>query len=789
MMNRLTAVMLSGTALLTGVSGPAQAEENNLDEGKVVTLDEIVVTATRRESRIQDIPYNISAVSGADVEAAKMVDTAELLRSIPGVGIVDRGPRNSGTVNSIRIRGLNVDSSILGDSAVSAVSTVSTYINDTPIFANFLLKDLERVEVLRGPQGTLYGSGALGGTVRFITSKPVMGEFEGRASGALSHVKGSDSVGVSADLMLNVPLGDTLALRMVGSWADYPGITDYVNLYKLDEDGVPVAPDGVLADTAEYETKKDADTYDVWFTRASLYWEPSESVNVLLTYSHQEDDVGGRRQPSLGTDGWGNPYGEYENGSIQLEPSSRNVDLVAMEANIDLGFATLTSSTSYYDNMGDSISENTGFYAQAGWLGLYYNYPRPMAQANRTYSDDSFIQEVRLVSNTEGAVDYVVGLYYQDQERNITQESVLVGFKRWWDEWTGLSALVTGDTDFDYDYTDNFTEKAVYGELTWHVTDQIHATGGFRYFDNESEAKVFMALPLWAGLFPALDLEPIERSEDDILFKGNLSYDLSENSMIYLTVSEGYRRGGANGVPISGFFAEDPAFLSYASDSVVNYEAGIKGTLSNFRYNVSLYQVDWKDPQLNTSTPNWGFFVVTNGEKARTQGLEIELDGNLTEALHVNFGYAYANAELTEDFVSPTGTLLAPKGTMLPGVSEHMINLAVDYTYNLDNDMDLVLRADGYYQSKTRNIVNNVGNARVEQDLPGFSIWNASATLIMDRVDVTLWMKNIFNNRGVTGVFKEEFMGTLPSAGYFGNGSKELISLPRTIGLSVNYSF
>ncbi len=143
---------------------------------------------------------------------------------------------------AVRIRGLNVDSAALGDYAVSAVSTVSTYVDDTPIFANFLLKDIQRVEVLRGPQGTLYGSGALGGTVRYVMNPPELGEFEGeRRRFAVSSVEGSDGIGAAGDITLNLPLGDTMAVRVNVTYADYPGITDYVNLYVLDDKGIPVA--------------------------------------------------------------------------------------------------------------------------------------------------------------------------------------------------------------------------------------------------------------------------------------------------------------------------------------------------------------------------------------------------------------------------------------------------------------------------------------------------------------------------------------------------------------------
>ncbi len=153
------------------------------------------------------------------------------MRNVPGVGVIDRGARNSSVVSGIRIRGLNVDSSALGDYAVSAASTVATYVNDTPLFANFLLSDIERVEVLRGPQGTLYGSGALGGAVRFILRDPELDAFSGRVSLSGSSVDHSDGIGSSASANLNIPLADTLALRLNTTINDFPGATDYRQIY------------------------------------------------------------------------------------------------------------------------------------------------------------------------------------------------------------------------------------------------------------------------------------------------------------------------------------------------------------------------------------------------------------------------------------------------------------------------------------------------------------------------------------------------------------------------------
>lgn len=781
----LMALLMGGTALATtGLGSVALAQEESTGR------DVITVTATRREETVSDVPYNISAVGGEAIEAGRILDEAELLRSIPGVTVVDRGARNSGTMNAARIRGLAVDGNALGDYATSSVASVSTYVNDTPIFANFALRDLERVEVLRGPQGTLYGSGALGGTIRYITRDPELGEFGGSVTGSLSHVNGSDDLGFGADAVLNVPLGERAALRLVGSLGDYPGITDYVNLYELDNNGVPVAPNGILDPAASYRVQEDADTFDTWMGRATLLMEPTDNTSIRIVHARQSDEVGGRRQQTVGVDGFGNAYDEYENGSIQLEPSSRDINMTSLEAEVDLGFATLTSSTSHYDHSGDSISENTGFYAQAGWLGFYYNYPRPMAQAVRSYADEAVIQEVRLVSDDGGNFDYVVGGFYRSQQREMTQQSYLVGFKDWWDTWLPFAAgAVTGDQDWDYRQTEHFTETALFGELTWHASDDLDITFGARYFDNDADNDSFMALPLWTGLFPDVNSN-FETAEDDVLFKLNGAWRFSDEDMLYATISEGYRRGGANAVPLSGFYAEDPRWQVYTSDSVINYEIGVKGDRGDFIYDVSLFYIDWSDPQFNTSTTYWGFFAVQNGDAARTYGLEASLEGFVGDAWHYSLGYAYIDAQLSADFHAPDRPApalpIALDGAMLPGTPEHQLNWSLDYTQDVGNWVSFT-RLDGYYQSETRNAVSTSPTFNVPLD--GFSIWNLTTTLSRENLDVSLWVKNITNEEGVTGVFTEAYMGTAPGEGYFGNGNKEMIALPRTLGATLRVSF
>ena len=607
--------------------------------------------------------------------------------------------------------------------------------------------------------------------------------------GAVTSVEGSDGIGFAGDLTLNMPVGDTLALRLNLAGADYPGLTDYVNLYVLDDEGLPIAPNGVLDPATEYRSKKDADNVDIWYGRLAARWEPSETFNATLSFFAQSDDVGGRRQSTPGSDGFGNPYHDYENGSIQLEPSTRDALLGALELNLDLGFATLTSSTSYYDHSGDSTSENTGFYAQAGFLAYYFNYPRPMASAVRKWKDRALIEELRLVSDAGEKFDYVLGFWYQDQDLDSTQDSYLRGFKRWWDAFApGFEGVVTGDQDFLYRRNETFTDTALYGELTWHITDRVHLTGGLRWFDNDSRNDTVIELPLYAGAFDHTEAT-FKSGEDDTLFKGNVAIDVGDDDLVYLTYSEGYRRGGSNAVPLTGDFEEEPEWQLYTADTVENYEIGIKGTLGSVRYDLSAFQMNWKDPQLNTATDTWGFFAVINGDEAESKGVELQVSGNAGDHLSYGFGWAYTDAKLTEDLISPTGILYQEAGSRLPGAPENTLNASLDWRMPAFGDMEFIAHIDGYYQSETRNAIGSTVTQVFNVPLDSFQIWGTAFTLAADKWNASLWVKNIFNEEGVTGVFTEAYMGTAPAIGYFGNGAKDLISLPRTIGVSFNYNF
>jgi outer membrane receptor protein involved in Fe transport len=810
---------------------PTSIAQNAEDIGGL--LEEIVVTATAREQTVQEIPYNISAISGADIAASQITGEADLLRSIAGVGVIDRGDRNAGTVNSIIIRGLNVDNGSSGDNASNAVAAVSTYVDNTPLYARFVLKDIQRVEVLRGPQGTLYGSGSLGGTVRYISNKPNTEEFEGSVSASYGEVNGSGGHNQTLDMMLNVPISDQLAIRGHIGKVDNDGSIDYINAYQLNEFGEPLLDDGngncldprqasdqqVLHNVGCFTNREDADTVELEYGRVALQYEPSESLSFLLAYQTQRDKVGGRRAITLGDNNQpeGSPlrfeYGDDDIGLVLTEPSSRDVDMLALDVEWDLGFATLTSNTSRYDHEGVGERDNGGLWTSVNsdgrgdWASILYpGWARPAHRTVAGFKDETFVQEFRLVSNSsDGAFDWLAGVFYLDQEKQAYSDSFNPGMNNWSQAcartndpicagfWPYLFAagVPLSENDFEYERNETFEELAVYGEVTWHLSQKLRVTGGLRWFDNESVADGVMGFPLLEG-----DSSPVVQANVDedsgVLLKVNASYDLSETAMVYGTISEGYRRGGANSIPADGPFAEPnaEAVSAYERDTVLNYEFGVKGRTDSLAYTLSAFYIDWNDPQINTAS-TFGFLMADNGDSAHTLGLEVELDGYIGNSLHYRFGYTWTEAELDSDFVgTQLGNVIAEKGERLPGSAEHVLSLGIDYTWPVADGMDLVAQANGYYQSDSENYIDN-DNDPFSQTHDGFMLWGASASLVTEQWSLVLYGKNLGNEEATGGSWPESVRtydnGTFE--GWYGNANLQFIAQPRTIGLSAAYKF
>jgi outer membrane receptor protein involved in Fe transport len=798
-------------------------------------LEEVIVTATSRRVAIEDIPYNISAMQGSELVDRQINDQAELLRAMSGVSVVDRGYRNNGTVNSIIIRGINVDNGLNGDIALNAVPTVATYVDNTPVYANFVLKDLERVEVLRGPQGTLYGSGSIGGTVRYITNKPDTEALDGELKADYSQTDGSDGDNYDLYGMINIPIGDKFAVRAYYDHIKNDGVIDYINAYQLNSYGEPLiaaggdcidprqaSDDQVLNNGACYKNAEDADDVKVDMGRIAFKYDPTDNVSILGSFQRQKDKVGARRATTLGNnnqpvDGTYFEYDDYESGQVLLEPSKRTVDLYALDVAWDLGFATLTSNTSYYETEGQGDSDNGGLWVSGGevdpaasrdWIDTfgYAGWPRPAQRAERGYDTNTTVQEFRLVSNeTVNNIDWLVGFFYLDEDQKVYQNSWNPGMNVFNESCRATGSAVCDnfwprfydgltERDFEYKRDVKTTDTAVYGELTYHFTDTLRVTGGFRWFNVESQNDTILGFPLVVG-WTSPKAPSADGSDDDILGKINVSYDIGENNMIYSTWSQGYRRGGYNAVPslANGDNFGEPnaeAIRTYDSDNANNYEIGMKGRNDYMAYTVSLFYVDWQDPQLNSTTDYWGFYIAQNGDEASSKGVEIEVNGYITDALGYHVGYTYVKAELEKDFISAqSGGVIAKSGSTLPGTPENVLSFSMDHTFNLGQNTDLVSRVGGYYQSEAENYINS--DSLQGQEFDSFWLWNGSVSLLMDNWTIVAYGKNLGNEDGVTGAFPASYWSydTGVFEDWYGNGNRQMITQPRTLGMSVSYKF
>lgn len=810
---------VSAALFMSVSSATVYAQEN--EQAKKSDIELIEVTANRRTQSIQDVPFNISAVGQKEIDAAGWVDTSDLLRDMPGVSVPDGGGRAAANNNAITIRGLNL--SLSGTDAVFLTDpTVSTYVNDTPAFGNFILKDIARVEVLRGPQGTLYGSGSLGGTVRYILNRPDVSGFYGKVDGTYGQTDGSDGNNQSANIKFNIPLSDSFAIRLNAGTISNDGVIDYVNAYQVDNKGVPVAAgDDYILGGPVTQPIKDADTVDIDYQRVSVLFEPNDDFNALLTYMNQSGDFGARRAISTGVnDLTGENYADDELGAALLEPASSDNEVISLEIEYNLGFATLSSSSSLSDREYSQVADNTGFQITNGiayWYG-YGNMPRLAFAALRDNTSEAFTQEIRLVSNTsDSKIDWVAGLYYQQRDTTARQSTEVVGFTDWriaaeLDPRLALAYLGNfydlsnnPAESFLWTYENDFEDKAAFGEITYHISEKLQASVGFRYFTNVSKVESQTGFPIFG--IPGQLVNDTQK-DSDILFKGNISYKVNDDTMLYGTISEGYRRGGSNAAPVRSEETQagqdeqdpnDPQWASFDVDTVVNYEIGVKGTLDDFRYTANLFYVDWSNPQLNTSTPSGFYFAVANGESAKTIGVETEFTWSITEDTVLSGGYTHVNAELTADFFTHDADfttqgatrLQALDGDTLPGTAKNTLNLALTNFQDLTDGLYLESRLSYYYQSASENsILTEFEGDRFAETLPSFTLLNASFTVVADMWTVGLAVKNITNEKGTTGTFTEEYMGGDGSFyNFFGTGQKDFITTPRTITVYGSYFF
>jgi iron complex outermembrane recepter protein len=777
--SRLLGATAMATMSLFGLSAVPFASAQ--EAGAQDRTDVVVVTATRRAEDVQDIPLNIAAVGGAQIEQQGFAELADVLAYVPGINVIDRGGRQG---NPIIVRGLNATPVGSGDGNNDGGGTVATYLGEIPLYVDLKLNDMQRVEVLLGPQGTLYGAGTLGGAIRYIPNRP---DFTAdllslRAEGY--QYSEAESISSEYGFTFNKKITDTFALRGSVDMSNDSGFIDYP--FVVRQIGVS-EPDPNFSNPAQVAANlrriEDADSEDTLSGRIAARWAPMSWLDGTLTYYYQNAEIGGRRISSARSTV---PAGKYEAGSRVPEPNEITNELLALEVTADLGFAELTSATGFSKYKDNGQRDQTDLL-----ISLEYSYeafPTFTAFTNEQGREERLNQEVRLVSKHGGPFSWIVGAFYNKSEG--------VGFSA---EFTPGYAQFAGfnrpdNLEYFSQGRTELVEQAVYGEVGYSLTDKLTVTVGGRYYDYELKEFSAVDFPLFDPTFVAQTLDQIEgqafdpdlgQADDGVLGKINLSYKFSDDLLIYGTVSEGYRIGNSNGLaqcaifnpaapvqqgscalaPGQVFFPGGPGNVSkiderqFGPDTTTNYEIGVKSTLfgGTLTLNGAAYLIEWTDPQVSSATVNASIPITINADGAESTGLEVSGRWMATDRLTISGNYSYTKSELTADVPSLIRTITPPgfgtafvdgkSGDRLPGSPENQASLFASYVqpfaagelqYNFGYAWqgDVLTRAGGRASSLT---------------LDSFGLANASVVYDAGDWKAAFFVNNLFDEYAETG--------------------------------------
>jgi iron complex outermembrane recepter protein len=787
-------------------------------------LGEITVTATRREEKLEAVPYSLSVVSGEDLQRTGVTDLASLANEVPGLAYYDFGARQVGSEVPI-IRGLNAsDISVQGRSfRTFEQSPVGTYIGNSPFDGYLQLDDIQRVEVLRGPQGTLYGAGALGGALRIIPNAPELGVFGGSIGASSGFVDEANKLAYSTSGVLNVPLGDTLAFRAAAKFDYQPGWIDAYGLMK--RTGSPLTGLPVLADPSDpinspgvFYGKNDWNDQNSFTGRTSLRWKPTDgfSADLAFIYASVNGDGGPYANPTYPGGAYPiDPRITFPAGSDRTTFSAtdqqywRRTTLSSVDLSYDAGFATVSSTSTYAASNGWTMSDGTyligllnSFNVNNYYEGVPLN-PRYIEPGLFTDYTHTFDQELRLVSKTgpDSMFDYVVGLFYEDQKRTggwfipspgSPERTVAEGCTGQY--YAGdappncLVSVGPGDENFTQIDTQHFTDKSEFGEFTWHFTQKGQITLGGRHFEQSfTDAQSYLVYT-YDILIPAT---PRSSPASKNTWKVNPSYQYAEGQYVYAIWSQGFRRGGANSVPPAGIYKESSQLETYAPDSVNNYEAGLKGRFANdVSYTFAVFDIRWDKPQISTTLID-GNLAVYNANTAESKGFEFETKGPLfLPGLTYSIGGAYADAKLTSSFAYPEnngagvivpGLLTGHAGEQLPGSPKMSASATLTYDYKLAPEYNLVTSLNGVYRSTVPLFLSPPYNSFYSQ---AYGIMNLSATVIHKPWRVGLYSTNLLDKRAILAPY-------IPNPYDNGGGLIQDVTYnpPREVGIKAAYTF
>ena len=815
-------VSLSGTPTLTVAETPERAP----------VLEEVVVTATRREERLQDVPISVSAFSQEKLDAQGLRSMDDLTRLTPGIAFSRNGMTSSANYNDE-----NSDINFRGVDSTAGTSTTGIYIDDTPIQGRHIgfggvnafpvLFDLDRVEALRGPQGTLFGAGAEGGAVRFLAPMPDLHARSGYVRTEAAWTQRGDP-SFEAGGAFGMPLiANALGLRVSASLRRDGGWVDRAS-YTRNGATDPLAPPVYTGTTEKASNWQQTATF-----RVALKWQINDAVSITPSIYYQRLHI--NDTAAYWADLSNSSASVYRNGNAGTNPSTDPFWLGALKLEWDLGFAHLVSNTSYLSRKQHSVSDYSQYLRATYTLfGLLPGtFPPPGARGSAYFRDEqrNFYQEIRLASPVGAArISWNAGLFYSHTNENVPEDIVDPTLDSEAIAFTGgqRSICIPGDPVFAcpnglilHAPTQRVVDRqlAAFGEVTFKLTGTVKATVGLRVSKIDYTGSNYITGPFQASTF----VSDSSGSERPVTPKAVLSWQPDRDHLVYVSAAKGFRPGGVNvgvgdicqgdlrnlGLPLVPGSTTDqrqtPA--GFSSDSLWSYEIGDKSTFLDHRLQVnsSLFYIDWKDIQQSVFLPTCGVNINFNLGKVRSLGGDIAMLYRPINALTLDLSVAYTDAKFTKS--SCTGVLTFSSGactgtdpttgqpvSALPIVSKGdrllaapwTFTAAVEYQFGELGGRKPYARIDYQHAAAQKGLVSNVNPSNALADttlsmLPVTTNLAVRGGFRFSGFDVSLFAQNLTNTHPVL-VRSRDINDSNTTQLYFEHGVR-----PRTIGVTATY--
>ena len=784
----IRAAMLAGCAISL-VSTPAFAQDDAGSEN--ATGNVIIVTATKRDSTIQDVPFSINAQTEEAILRSGAVTLEDLSRNVAGLSIQNLGPGQS----QVSVRGVSAGQVVRDQPGVK--EQVGVYLDESVISLSLFtpdldLFDLDRVETLRGPQGTLFGSGSVGGTIRYITKQPVIGAVEGTVEANMNLVDGDD-VGYHMKGAVNVPLGDNAAVRAVGYYTQYGG---FINA---------VGPAG----------GEDINGGERYGGRLAVRIEAGDTVTITPRIIYQKIKADGFNRQEI----FNLYYNEFQTSPqsfnereqyLLLREAFEDETLIAdLVAEASLGGVKLTSVTSYTDR---KILVSRDASALSGSVSVDLGFPDAGVLLPSNLRDttdlEGFTQELRLASDNISPLQWVIGGFYSDTDRFYRQRLPTPGYDAVTDATLGAgtsAAVANGfpaDSPFNSDLPYNIEQVAVFGEATYAFNDRLDLTLGARYYDFEETRTITTG-----GLFANGDTGVVDQtSSDGVSPRILLSYDVNDNVTLNAQASKGFRLGGVNdplNTPLCN--AQDLAlfggFQSYDDETLWNYEIGAKTQGKGFYANVAGFYNEIQDLQVTLDAGSCSSRIVFNVEEAHTMGIEAEVGITPAPGLDFVFSGSWIEAEFDTTLPEPLTTATGIReGNRLPSVPEFQLSVSGSYEWNVaDVFTGFVAVSYSHVGNRYTQPADQEGNPRtfvhglpfngapadaattVDLLLPSYDLVNLSVGADFENgLSVIGYLNNVFDENALLSFDRER--GGRARLGYRTNQ-------PRTFGVTVRKTF